>query len=102
MRDVEKKHIKNSTILIKLQSNSLHQRMELRQAKWLENVANMPATPNPRKVFVCWVQKPHPPRHPHQTIRDAYSTTVEYHLGFQSSKFNVWMPIAKEKKHGKN
>lgn len=88
MRDIEKNHIKNSTILFKLKSNSLHQHMELRRAKWLEKIANMPATQNPRKLFVCWVQEPHVPGRPRQTIRHAYSTTVKYLLGFESSKFN--------------
>ena len=94
-REVREYHIRNETIREELGCYSLHQSMELRRARWLEKLAKMPATRNPRKVFVSWTPKARPIGRPTQSIRHGYATTVETSLGFQNSNFNTWMGVAK-------
>ena len=80
----------------KLDTYSLTQIMEMRRAKWLEKLAHMPSTRNPRKLFVTWVHAPRPIGRPKQTIRHSYANTLEENLGYKGdSSYNAWMNDAK-------
>ena len=80
----------------KLDTYSLTQIMEMRRAKWLEKLAHMPSTQNPRKLFVTWIHAPRPIGRPKQTIRHSYAVTLKENLGYKGdSSYNAWMNDAK-------
>ena len=93
--DVKDLHISNAQIREELGCNTLTQSMELRRARWLEKLANMPETRNPRKILVAWTPNPRPTGRPGaQTIRHAYAHTLEKELNI-SSQLKVWIPEAR-------
>ena len=100
MFDVKEQHIKNTEIRERLNCNSLEQHMELRRARWLEKLALMSTTRNPRKAFVSWTPHPRPTGRPHQSIRHGYASTIKKSLGIpdRNSSFNSWMNMARD--HG--
>ena len=98
MLDVKENSIRNETIREQLGCHSLHTHMELRRARWIEKIANMPESRNPRKVFITWTPQSRPTQRPQQTIRHGYATTIEKSLNFQDSRMNSWMPTAKSHK----
>ena len=81
MIDVKENKIQNEHIRKKLDTYSLTQIMEMRRAKWLEKLAHMPSTRNPRKLFVKWIHAPRPIGRLKQTIRRSYAVTLEENLG---------------------
>ena len=99
MMDVKELHIKNSEVREKLGNcYTLTQSMELRRARWLEKLANMPAARNPRKGLIAWTPQPRPTGRPIQTTKKAYAHTLEKELKL-SSDLHSWMPIARD--HGR-
>ena len=100
MFDVKEQHIKNTEIRERLNCNSLEQHMELRRARWLEKLALMSTTRNPRKAFVSWTPHPRPTGRPHQSIRHGYASTIKKSLEIpdRNSSFNSWMNLARD--HG--
>ena len=95
MLDVEECRIRNESIRDHLGCHSIQQHMELRRARWLEKIANMPSSRNPRKVLVAWTPHPRPVGRPQQTIRHGYAATVESSLQFSDSGFDSWLTTAK-------
>ena len=95
MHNVKEQRIRNSSIRQQLQCYSLHQTMELRRSRWLEKLAKMPDTRNPRKIFVAWTPNPRPTGRPFQTIRDAYAHTLESTLELDP-RLKSWMPLARD------
>ena len=64
----------------------------MRRAKWLEKLAHMPSTRNPRKLFVTWIHAPRPIGQLKQTIRRSYAVTLEENLGYKGdSSYNAWV-----------
>ena len=96
MLDVKENSIRNEYILEHLDCQTLLQQMELRRARWLEKMSNMPANRNPRKVLISWTQQKRPVGRPKQTIRHGYATTVVKSLGFDNAGLNSWMTVAKD------
>ena len=95
MFDVKECRIRNDCIREHLGCNSIFQHMELRRARWLEKIANMPNTRNPRKILVAWTPQPRPVGRPQQTIRHGYATTVESSFQFPNSGFDSWFNAAR-------
>ena len=95
MLDVKECRIRNESIRDHLGCHSLQQHMELRRARWLEKIANMPSARNPRKVLVAWTPQPRPVGGPKQTIRHGYAATVESSLQFSNSGFDSWLKAAR-------
>ena len=96
IHDVKEAHIKNSQIREELDNcYTLHQNMELRRARWLEKLAYMTESRNPRKILVAWTSTPRPTGRPQQTIRHSYAQTLENGL-HTSSKLKEWMPLARD------
>lgn len=96
--DVKEYHIRNSSIREELGCYSLHQQMELRRARWLEKVANMGPTRNPRKILVAWTPHSRPRGRPKKTIRHAYADTLQQSLDVNPS-LHEWIPMAAD--HGR-
>ena len=71
--------------------------MYLCRGKWLQKLAVMPKSRNPRKLFVSWIRKPRPAGRPRQAIRHGYAETIGTYLeyGKGNSSFNHWMKDAK-------
>ena len=95
MTDVKENWIRNKWIREELNCYSLTQTMEMWRAKWLEKIANMPSTQNPKKLFVLWVRAPRPTGRPKQTIWRGYADTIENSLGYKNCSYNFWMRDAK-------
>ena len=68
------------------------QSMELRRARWLEKLANMPATRNPRKTLITWTPQPRPAGRPIQTTKKAYAHTLEKELNLSSDLHSLHQP----------
>ena len=95
MTDVKENRIKNEWIREELNCYALTQTMEMRRAKWLEKIANMSPSRNPRKLFMSWVRAPRPTGRPKQTIRRGYADTIENSLGYKNCSYKFWMSDAK-------
>ena len=104
MLDVKELRISNKMVREELNSYSIMQIMELRRAKWLQKLAKMPKSRNPRKLFVSWIRTRRPTGRPRQTIRHGYAETIETNLGYGegNSSFNNWMEDAADPVTWKN
>ena len=99
MQEVKDNHITNEMVRTRLGNcYSLTQSMELRRARWLQKLANMPGTRNPRRIFVAWIPKPRPIGRPDQTIKRSYAHTIEKELNLHDSGLQTWIAIAKDHK----
>jgi len=76
MMDVKELRITNEMVRNELNSYAIWQIMELRRAKWLQKLALMPKSRNPRKLFVSWIRTPRRTGRPRQTIRHGYADTI--------------------------
>lgn len=88
MMDVKEQRISNKMVREELHSYSIMQIMEMQRAKWLQKLAEMPASRNPRKLFVSWIRTPRPPGRPRQTIRHGYAETLKTFYGKGNTSFN--------------
>ena len=82
-------------MLEELRAYTLKQYMELRRTRWLEKLAHMTESRNPRRLLVAWTPKPRLAGKQHQTIGHGYSRTIEENLKIENSTLHGWMPMAK-------
>ena len=87
--------LSNEEVRSRLGCYTLHQCMELRRARWLEKLANMKSTRNPRKILHAWIHDtPRPTGRPKQTIRRALAITLDKSLKLDTH-LKKWIPIAR-------
>ena len=101
MLDVKENHITNENVRRDLGNcYTAHQSMELRRARWLEKLAKMDATRNPRKILVAWMPNPRPLGRPFQSTRKAYALTLE-NLDLEPD-LHSWTPTARDNRQWAN
>jgi hypothetical protein len=99
MLEVKEQRIKNDDIRQQMENcYSIAQIMELRRARWLEKIANMDETRNPRKLLQAWTPQARLRGRPYQTIGRGYRHTVEHYLKTEP-EFSNWLPIARDHPH---
>jgi hypothetical protein len=69
--------------------------MELRRARWIENLGHMTDKRAPRKILLSWTPHPRPTGRPQKTTRHALAQTIQ-NLG-ASTKLADWIPLTKTK-----
>ena len=92
--DVKNRRISNTKIRQQIGSHTLLQRMSLRRARWIEKIAHMPPTRNPRKVLNAWLPTPRPTGRPQQTIRTSYASMIKNELGLIDTRIQSWWYLA--------
>lgn len=95
--DVMEQHITNNQVGERTNILPFKNYLELRRSRWLQKIALISESRNPRRLFGAWIEKKRTIGRPQQTIRHAYHTTICKTLGFENSKFLTWMNIARDK-----
>jgi hypothetical protein len=86
----------------RIDSYKMEQTMELRCARWLENISHMRADRGPRKILVAWTRNERPKERPQQTIRNGQATTITDHLDLPTANMSDWIKLASDNKKGAN
>ena len=91
--DVKDNRISNAEIRRRMGIYTLEQMLELRRARWIEKLAKMEPTRNPRKILHAWIPLPRPIGRPNQTIRISLADTLET-LG-TTANLKDFIPLAR-------
>ena len=67
----------------------------IRRARWIEKLANMKSTRNPRKILHAWMPQARPTGKPNQSIRKALAD--ELRLLGTTSELKTFIPLARDK-----
>ena len=95
MLEVKEKHIKNTDIRQQMNNcYSIAQTMELRRCRWLEKLAKMDDSRNPRRLLQAWTPQPRTKGRPYKTIGRSYENTVKDTLKLDPEFSNCQRPFS--------